>query len=403
MLEGKRSWGGGRIEYHASMYLPLHFFLSYSREDEALVEHLRASLQKNDLTVWIDKSGLAPGTPNWERSLKRALMHSYGLILAATPAAADSEFVQAELAYAKSLSLPIVPVWLRGESWSQSVPMSVLQVQHVDLRGGCDENNLGRLLARLKEVEAERKPRHTLVTGAFDSWYDSSGEAHGFGFGAGAYVTIQLDEPPYNKPKEARLRNEKAILFDPDAYDSLQRLLDELYSLELSDRFEPLTYGSRWLLKECEGRNRDSRRGINPSRLVLPWEWLGFERPVATSHVRPYWGRSLLRNYGLVAGSVWAVTEPGCDSGFNVPLHESAFGVAVNNDSLLKEIFEGAGKQPYPPYNAGFLQVVPYSSIDAAAFRHLIVGLDIWSGRQFAGRVLKETSKIFDPQSLLLE
>ena len=87
---------------------------------------------------------MAPGTPDWERSLKRALMRSYGLILAATPAAADSDFVQAELAYARSLQLPIIPVWLRGESWSQSVPMGVSQIQYVDLRRGRNEENRTR-------------------------------------------------------------------------------------------------------------------------------------------------------------------------------------------------------------------------------------------------------------------
>jgi TIR domain len=383
------------------MYLPLHFFLSYSREDEGLIEPLQNFFEKNDIYVWIDKSGLAPGTPNWERSLKRALKHSYGLILAATPAAADSDFVQAELAYAKSLQLPIIPVWLRGESWSQSVPMGVSQIQYVDLRRGCNEENLSPLLFRLKEVEAEQRPRHTLVTDAFDSWYEHSDQTFGFGFGARPYVTIQLDEPPFNKPREDRCRDERAILFDPAAYDSLQRLLDELYSLVLSDRFEALTYGSSWLLEEKEGINKYTRQGINPSRLLLPWEWLVSGRMVATSHVRPYWGRSPLNNYGLAPGSVWAVTEPSRNSGFETTLRESAFGVAVNNDALLKEIFEGAGKQPHPPFNAGFLKVVPYGSINASEFRHLVVALDIWSGRKFAGRVLRETNKVFDIQSLM--
>jgi hypothetical protein len=389
------------------MLVPLHFFLSYSRDDETDVERLLDDLHENGITVWIDKGRLTPGTPNWERSLKHALSHSYGLLLCASPAAADSTFVQAELAYAQSLGIPIIPVWLQGDSWINSVPMSASQTQYVDIRPDNYEGNLSRLLARLKDLETERKPRHILINDPFDSWYEHDSAALGLGYGADSYIAVRLDDAPHDKPKEDRRRNEKAALFDPAAYESLQGLLDELYSSYLSDHFEPLEYGLRWLLQEEESsirrRNQEKRGiwGIYPNRLILPWEWLGFESPIATSRVRPYWARLPLKHYGLTAGSVWSIKQPDRSDRYNVMPRERAFGIAVNNKSLLTEIFEGDGKQPHPPYNAGFVELVSYGSINAQAFRHLVIAADPWVGRPFAGKVLKETDKFFDPEFML--
>ena len=101
---------------------PIHFFLWYSRADEIAVRRLLADLKEAGISVWIDTEGLTPGTANWERALRRALGCSYGVILAASPAARDSSFVQAELALAQSLFLPTIPLWIRGDSWIQSVP-----------------------------------------------------------------------------------------------------------------------------------------------------------------------------------------------------------------------------------------------------------------------------------------
>jgi hypothetical protein len=383
------------------MYLPLHFFLSYSREDEPAVDRLCNDLHENDIPMWIDKSGLVPGSPNWERALRNALSHSYGIVLCASPAASDSTFVQAELGYAGSIGLPIIPVWIRGDYWSHSAPMSVSQTQYVDLRPDHYEKNLRRLVTRLSELEKERKPRHVLLDDAFHSGRERDELAYGLGFGADSYIVVQLDQPAKDTGREQR-----AALFNPAAYESLQELLDDLYSLHLSDRFEPLEYGSRWLLSEKESRSRQIRRfenmifAINPKRLIAPWEWLGFAHAAATSQIQPYWARSPLHYYGVTPGSVWYVLEPERPrSGhFDETARRSAFGIAVNNDELLREIFEGAGKQPHPPHRAGFLEVVAYDSINKQAFRHLAIALDEWNLRPFAGKVLKETDKTFDPK-----
>jgi hypothetical protein len=386
--------------YHADMRPPLHFFLSYSHEDQALVNGFRDDLQSNGVNLWVDRTDLAPGTPNWERSLRRGLEHAFGLILSATPATINSSAVQAELAFARSLDLPILPVWLDGENWSQSAPLSVTQTQYLDLRRDSYKAGLNQLLGRLKDVEAERKPSHVLVSDAFDSWYDrSSNDAYGFGLGVDSYVTVQLDAPPYDKPKAAWSRDERAVLFNPVAYNSLQAFLDELYSSYLSDTYEPLTYGLSWLLREQESRDSETH-GVNPPRLVAPWSWLSTKNWIPTSILQPYWGRAALDQYGLIAGSVWTLMELSSTECSGGTRRDDAFGIAVNNYSLLQEIIHGAGKQPYPPYRAGFLELASYESIDTTVFQHLVVALDIWSGRPFGGKVLRETGRRFDPSQI---
>jgi hypothetical protein len=323
------------------------------------------------------------------------------LILAATPNSANSAFVQAELEYAKSLGIPMLPVWLGGDSWINFVPLAVSQAQYIDLRSGNYEENFNQLAVSLKKLEVERKPRYVLIDDAFDN-----SKAYGLGFGADPYIVVQLGNSPHQRRGRERVPKEhagKAVLFNPDSYGSLQSLLDELYANYLLDRFEPLTYGARWFLssERVEGRRSGNWKfGIHPHRIILPWEWLGSRQSTATSRAWPYWGRLPLAQYGMVAGSVCSIEEPDRPGDFDLTPGERAFGIAVNNDALQREIFEGEGKQPHPPYNAGFLDAVSYDSIDKREFRHLSIAMDPWAGQPYAGKVLKESEKAFDIKSL---
>lgn len=373
-----------------TLRIPLHFFLSYSREDELFARRLRAALQKQGLVVWADTAELTPHA----HTPQRALGCSYGVLLVASPAARDSSLVQGELALAQSLELPIVPVWSSGKSWARSVPAAASQATKFDLRATKYRTHIKALVRRLKEIEAARKPRYVLVRDAYAGWYDLSQEA--IGFGVPTYITIQLDEPPYNKPKEKRLRDEKAMLFNPDAYESLQALLDDLYVTCLRDIFPPLTYGARWVLEE----RSEARGGIHPKRLAVPWEWLTSPASEPIAHKQPYWGHAPANQYGVASGSVWIVREPEQPDQHGSSPRELAFGLAINNESLLEEVLRGPGKQPHPPYRAGFLELASYETINASAYKHAVVALDGWSDRPFAGHALRETPKMFSPDHL---
>ena len=272
--------------------------------------------------------------------------------------------------------------------------MATSQTQYIDLRGSKYDGGLKVLVNRLGEIESARKPPHVLISDAYAGWYDHSDQS--LGFGLSGYVTIQLDEPPYNKERDQRLRNEQAIVFSPSKYNTLQAFLDDLYSNYLRERFPPLTYGARWVLEE----RSETPGGIHPKRLLVPWEWLDWTDLIPIAERKPYWGRAQLDQYGLLSGSVWMVREPEHADRFGNTARAAAFGVAVNNETLLTEILEGPGKQPHPPYRAGFLDWSPSAEVDTSAYRHLLVVLDGWSGRPFAGRALRETAKMFDASRL---
>jgi hypothetical protein len=277
--------------------------------------------------------------------------------------------------------------------------MAAVQMQYVDVRDEAYSTGFSTLARRLVVIQRDQKPRDILITNAFDSWYDHSQGRHGFGFGVATYVAIQLDEPPSNKPRGERHGDERAVVIDPDQFGNLQALLDELYAGYLRDAYPPSTYGLNWILEE---RSRGNVRGIHPARVVVPWKWLTMDSDTPISAAEPYWGRLPLEHYGIQAGGAWIVTEPTRVNRFGKTPRDDAFGIAVNSDELLLEIFEGFGKQPHPPYQAGFLERVPYEDIEPSAFRHLVVALDAWTDSPFAGQALRETKKMFDRRLLSL-
>jgi hypothetical protein len=367
---------------------PLHIFLSYSRENGAFVQRLHADLDRRGIPIWLDTQNVIPGTANWERFLRDALEASFVVVLVATPDSRDSSYVQTEISVAKDLQIPVVPIWTEGETWIRSAPLGVAQTQYIDVREPRYEMGIEELSRRVQEIIAARKPRHTLVTNAFAGWYDHA--ASSLGDGISSYITIQLDDPPYIKPREACLRDERAVLIDPDAYDSMQALLDELYAEYLRESFPPLTYGSRWILEERD----TSVTGIHPKRLAVPWDWIHSDGPI--SQYRPYWGRSPLDEHGLMPGGVWAIRDPETPGRYGTSCRSDAFVLALNTDELLTEVLNGPGKQPFPPVRAGFLEVVPIDTIVPSEYRHLIVALDGWVSRPFAKRALRETEKAFN-------
>jgi len=57
----------------------------------------------------------------------------------------------------------------------------------------------------------------------------------------------------------------------------------------------------------------------------------------------------------------------------------------------------GPGKQPHPTVRAGFLEVTELMNCDLDTYQYRLVLLDGWAGKPFAGKVLRESGKPFDP------
>ena len=231
-----------------------HVFISYAREDSAFVERLRSEFEQADIPTWVDTRELQPGTPDWENSIRQAIDSSFAVVLVGSPAARDSRFVYAEFTVAQEKFVPVVPVWFRGQVWIDCVPLGMARIQYVDLRDEAYLDSIHALTDELRKIIKNRRVGCGLVSDPFAGWYDHGQESPGF-HGIPGYVSVLLDRPPAEMRREQRTRQERMVAFYPDAYRSLNALLDDLYLNYLGERFAPLSYGREWVLLEKDERS----------------------------------------------------------------------------------------------------------------------------------------------------
>jgi hypothetical protein len=111
----------------------VHIFMSYARADVETVRPLTALLGAVGIRTWLDTEGLPPGTSQWDQMIRAALGDAHALISFCSENARESQFMAIELEIAKSYKMKTFPVWISGEDWSQSAPISLVLSQHIDL------------------------------------------------------------------------------------------------------------------------------------------------------------------------------------------------------------------------------------------------------------------------------
>lgn len=267
--------------------LPRHIFISYAHTDETLANRIIADLQRENISVWVDKENLQVGTSDWERALREAIGNSFALLLLASPASRDSRYVAGELALAENLKCPIHPVWIEGDNWVDSVSLGMNKTQYIDCRRENYELGLSKLIDALKEIIASRIPRQFLM---------------------GKMSIDQIRVPRhylcilFSTEDSPEL---KLVVVNPIAYNSLQSLLNDLYISYFQNQYKPLTYGQDWVLAEYG-------LPIGPTRVAVPWNWLLKEnKGKALGSYSPQLTLSKpLHRYGLVPGTAWIVTNP---------------------------------------------------------------------------------------------
>ena len=121
-----------------SQRLPLHFFISYSHDDDELVRQIVLDLRRHGIPSWLDNTGILPGTVDWEKVIREAMRQSYAVLLIASPTSRQSWFVQGEIRFAQDLGLKIYPLWVAGEKWTDSISLglvntllSFLHLEHI--------------------------------------------------------------------------------------------------------------------------------------------------------------------------------------------------------------------------------------------------------------------------------
>ncbi|MFW5691047.1 MAG: toll/interleukin-1 receptor domain-containing protein [Chloroflexota bacterium] len=93
-----------------------YVFISYSSQDRRQVQPIVDSLTAAGFNVWFDQQQIKPGQP-WPDVLEKAVQDCGAFIVVMSPAARASAWVGNEVALARRLNKPLLPLLLAGEVW----------------------------------------------------------------------------------------------------------------------------------------------------------------------------------------------------------------------------------------------------------------------------------------------
>lgn len=127
---------------------PLSFFIAYSRQDYQVMRRVRDWLRAAGFDVWSDED-LTIGSIDWQRSVQRAIDAADYLLVLLSPDARESPWVAAEIHYARTQNIKVLPLLTRG-SLNESTPFSVIQMRVIDITGNF-ESAMARLIAAIMQ------------------------------------------------------------------------------------------------------------------------------------------------------------------------------------------------------------------------------------------------------------
>jgi predicted nucleotide-binding protein len=107
-----------------------YYFVSYAREDAAVVHRVVDGIQNQGVTIWLDTM-LMPGE-NWADAIVQAVHRAAGLILFVSQASMDSEWIRRELRIvAQQPESCVIPVILENVA---DLPEEIRSIQWIDAR-----------------------------------------------------------------------------------------------------------------------------------------------------------------------------------------------------------------------------------------------------------------------------
>lgn len=159
LLEAQLSKVLGRISPNENLrsshlHQDSHIFLSYSREDVAIMTRIKNDLNSNNFTIWVDELSLELGTPTWETAIQKALERSRCVIVLMSPDSKRSIWVTREISYAEMHNIRIFPVLIKGDELD-AVPLRLSSTMWVDARTDYSTAMQRLFISMRKQVGAE--------------------------------------------------------------------------------------------------------------------------------------------------------------------------------------------------------------------------------------------------------
>jgi hypothetical protein len=234
----------------------MHIFMSYARADVEIVQPLSVVLGALGIRTWLDTEALPPGTSQWDQMIRTALKDAHALIAFCSENARESQFMAIELEIAKSYKTKIFPVWISGENWSQSAPVSLVLSQHIDLRRQPRREGIFGLIRALKQHLATAQMSNAPTD---DTW---------------PFLQVEWKN--------------KHVCLNLFSYKSWAEMLTEVYLSLLENTFAPFTYGEKWALAISGSQNPNKH---NCPLFALPASWAA--TPFRRVHdIDPVWVNS---------------------------------------------------------------------------------------------------------------
>jgi WD40 repeat protein len=154
-------------------------FLSYAREDDAIVERLRTALIARDREVWLDRStelgeGIVPAS-DWNASALDGIDRSDGFVFVLSPSSLASRPCRDELAYAVAGNKRLLPVCVADPPdppvAGHEVPEPLRSLSWIMLRPGTDDFEAGvDALIRALDTDIDVVREHTRILVRAKAW-----------------------------------------------------------------------------------------------------------------------------------------------------------------------------------------------------------------------------------------
>ncbi len=134
-------------------------FVSYASANREVVYPLTNDLVARGVQFWIDKDGLKPGMPDWERGIRDALRQCSVLLYMVSPESLESRAVRGELAIAEMLGIPVLAIWIKGDRWPDSAKIEYISAQRIDARPA---NYAAALALIVESIDREQSKSGTI-------------------------------------------------------------------------------------------------------------------------------------------------------------------------------------------------------------------------------------------------
>lgn len=108
-------------------------FISYSRRDNGMAEHLCNILKENGIEYWIDKEGIYSSF-NYKELIVDAIEVSKAVIFISSANSNASINVIREIGYAVNMNKPILPLMLDDAPYAKSIRLDISDIDQIDFK-----------------------------------------------------------------------------------------------------------------------------------------------------------------------------------------------------------------------------------------------------------------------------